>query len=63
MTKLKAGRPPKGSWKKEITVCAKRGHHLYKAKVYRDKGTGYMCSKLVCTCCSYEAPTVKVMKK
>ena len=58
-------RPPKGSWKKKGSVCSERGHHIYKAKHYRDKETGFVCSKMVCveSGCGYEIPPAKVIKK
>ena len=49
MTELKTGR--KGEWKDKITVCSKRGHHLFKVKGKR----------IVCTepGCDYSAAWVK----
>jgi len=45
MTRLVTGRPPKGAWKEKITVCARRGHHLYRVKgkqmVCTEPGCGY----------------------
>jgi len=57
-------RPPKGAWKKDVTKCEKRGHHLYKGRHYRDKETGFICSKMVCIepGCGYEVPPARVIK-
>lgn len=45
MTELQTGRPPKGDWKKEISACSHRGHHLFQVKgkkiVCKEPGCGY----------------------
>lgn len=46
-------RPPKGSWKKAIPFCTKRGHHNYKDR-------GILTKKKVCMDCGF---TVKGEKK
>jgi hypothetical protein len=46
MTKLQVGRserPAKGAWKKDIAVCTKRGHHLF-----RVKGKQMVCTEPGC---------------
>jgi hypothetical protein len=67
MTQLQitGGRPAKGDWKKKISVCSRRGHHIYKTKFYRDKESGFMCSKILCTepGCGYEVPPARVIDK
>jgi len=49
--KKKKERPPKGSWKKEQTICDKDGHHDY-VTVKRDKGV-FKKGDMVCVYCGY----------
>jgi len=32
MTDLQTRRPPKGDWKKKISICSRRGNHNYRVK-------------------------------